>query len=78
MRQERLRFLFKADQLKAVAAAFIPLIAFRAFASITLYLVRSVGLSSLVKKGKMTGSGENQSLRESESLIPQVIVGEEI
>ena len=71
MRQEQLRFLFKVDQLKVVAAAFILLIAFRAFASITLYLVRSVGLSSLVKKEKMTGSGENQSL------ILQVIVGEE-
>ena len=71
MRQEQLRFLFKVDQLEVVAAAFILLIAFRAFASITLYLVRSVGLSSLVKKEKMTGSGENQSL------ILQVIVGEE-
>ena len=52
MKQERLRFLFKVDQLKVVAAAFILLIDFKVFASITLYLVRSVGLSPLVKKLK--------------------------
>ena len=44
--------MFQVGQLKVVAAAFRLLIAFKVFAAITLYLVRSAGLSPLVKKEK--------------------------